>query len=304
MKTIDNEEKANYDVVSRDLKYYIFDWDNNILHMPTKIHLEKKTEDGCWIPYPVSTSTFSIIRTDTENYRPPNGDWDAAFIDFRDIEVGDENVFLRDTKIALDMVMNNKAKGAPSFYTFKKALIEGRIFAIVTARGHSPEIIRKGVEYFIETVLTPEEKKEMIRNLRGYLECYAPDIKKETDEEVLDFYLSQNKYHGIMSPQFQKIMGVKSGDSPNTEQGKQFAIHDFITHVIKIARERNLNKPISVGFSDDDINNVKAVEKYIRERLIKEFPNVKFVVYYTNDPDTIDGRKEVISGQLTLPLDT
>ncbi len=295
-------DTINYAVADRDLKYYIFDWDNNILHMPTKIHLEKKTEDGNWVPHSVSTSTFSIIRSDTINYRPPDGDWDNAFTDFRDIEVADENIFLHDTKIAVDMVVNGEAEGAPSFYRFKRALIDGRILAIVTARGHSPAIIRQGVEYFIEEVLSKKEKEKMISNLRGYLKCYAPDVEKETDEEVLDFYLSQNKYHGIMSPHFTKIMGLEPGTSPNTETGKQFAIHDFLQHVIGIARLRGINKPISIGFSDDDIQNVEAVEKYIRSELIAEFPNVKFVVYYTDDPNTIDGRKVVINGQMTLEL--
>lgn len=268
--------------------------------MPTKIHLEKKLEDGSWIPYSVSTATFSIIRSDTINYRPPDGDWDNAFSDFRDIEIDDQNIFLRDTKIAVNMVVQENAEGAPSFYRFKQALIEGRIFAIVTARGHSPAIIRQGVEYFIEKVLSKIEKQQMISNLRGYLKCYAPEEQKETDEEVLDFYLSQNKYHGIMSPDFTKIMGLQPGTSPNTETGKQFAIHDFIKHVIGIARLRELNKPISIGFSDDDVQNVEVVENYIRSKLITEFPNIKFVVYYTDDPNTIDGRKVVINGQLTL----
>jgi hypothetical protein len=35
------------------LKYYMFDWDDNILHMPTRIHLEKKTVRG-WRAYNVS----------------------------------------------------------------------------------------------------------------------------------------------------------------------------------------------------------------------------------------------------------
>jgi hypothetical protein len=119
---------------------------------------------------------------------------------------------------------------------------------------------------------------------------------------TLNFYLCQNKYHGIMSPHFIEIMGLEPGSAPNTEAGKQFAIHDFLKHVIGIARLRELNKPISIGFSDDDVQNVEAVESYIRNELIAEFPNVKFVVYYTDDPNTIDGRKVVINGQMTLKL--
>ena len=38
----------NSAVASRDFKYYIFDWDDNILHMPTKIRMERLQTDGSW----------------------------------------------------------------------------------------------------------------------------------------------------------------------------------------------------------------------------------------------------------------
>ena len=79
----DNPERK---VLDRDFKYYIFDWDNNILHMPTQIHLERRRADGTWEPLSVSTSAFAVLRSDRENYRPPNGDWEQSFADFRDLE--------------------------------------------------------------------------------------------------------------------------------------------------------------------------------------------------------------------------
>ena len=60
---------VNYDVATRDFKYYIFDWDDNILHMPTKIHLEERGEDGAWRPVEVSTSVFAIVRTDSRQFQ-------------------------------------------------------------------------------------------------------------------------------------------------------------------------------------------------------------------------------------------
>ena len=57
------QASANLNVAARDLKYYIFDWDDNILHMPTRIHLERRTESGEWVPHAVSTSVYSVIRT-------------------------------------------------------------------------------------------------------------------------------------------------------------------------------------------------------------------------------------------------
>ena len=289
----------NYRVADRDLKYYIFDWDNNILHMPSRIHLERKTEDGSWVPHSVSTSLFAVIRGDTAHYRPPGGDWEKAFVEFRDVVTHSETRFLADTRAALDAIAADQQKGGPSFQTFKTAIIEGRLFAIVTARGHEPRSIRTGVKYFIERVLTEPEKKEMLRNLRGYLACFEPNYRLDTDEQVLDYYLDLNRYHPITSPQFKALMGAPADGQ---ETAKQFAIKDFVQHVIRIGREKGISKPISVGFSDDDMANVRAVQEYIRRELAREFPGVKFVVYDTSDPDGGAQHKIVVRGQLSLRL--
>jgi hypothetical protein len=294
---------ANYQVADRDLKYYIFDWDDNILHMPTRIHLERRTPDGKWVPHPVSTSVFAVIRSDTENYRPPGGDWERAFHEFRDLAADGESNFLRDTRLALEPVVREERSGAPSFQQFRRALIEGRLFAIVTARGHKAHSLREGVRYFIEHVLKAHERSRMLRNLRGYLECFEPGHGLETDDEVIDNYLDLNCYHPVTSPAFRERIGnAASGD--NTEEGKQFAIKDFVEHVVAITRRVGATKPISVGFSDDDPANLAAVENYIRRKLASAFPGIKFVVYDTSDPDVPSGRKVVVSGQLDLGLAT
>ena len=77
---------VNDEVATRDFKYYIFDWDDNILHMPTKIRMEHLGEDGKWVPVEMSTATFALARADVEHYRPPSeGGWAAAFADFADL---------------------------------------------------------------------------------------------------------------------------------------------------------------------------------------------------------------------------
>ncbi|MGI6749693.1 MAG: hypothetical protein ACOX6A_04140 [Atribacter sp.] len=92
----------NPDIAKRDLKYYIFDWDDNILRMPTHIHLERRLGNGAWVPHLVSTSLFSVIRNDTKNYRPPGGNWEKAFVEFRDFAHDDESKFLKDAREAID----------------------------------------------------------------------------------------------------------------------------------------------------------------------------------------------------------
>ncbi len=302
-----NSRPYNPDIAGRDLKYYIFDWDDNILRMPTFIHLQRRTPDGGWRDHLVSTSLFSVVRNDTENYRPPDGDWEKAFVEFRDFGNVSESKFLKDASEAIDRLQSGLEKPPPSFNTFKKSLIEGRIFAIVTARGHRPETLREGVRMFIDKVLTPLEKREMILNLRGYTVLFdGKDVNDgRTDEDVFEKYLDLNRYHAVANPDFMKyvkVTGAASAGPQNSEIRKQFAIVDFLDHIFGILERVGASRPVSVGFSDDDPGNVRSVMDFIRKNLSRRFPSVKFVVYDTSDPSIDKGRKIVVSGQMTLPL--
>lgn len=294
-------QNVNLRVAERDFKYYIFDWDDNILHMPTRIHLERRMSDGTWVPHSVSTAAFAVVRTDRENYRPPNGAWDNAFVEFQDYADESESRFLRDTRTSLEKVLAGEMKPGPSFGTMRETLIEGRLFAIVTARGHEPESLRKAVRLFVDLVLTPAEKEEMMANLRGYRACFDRLTSFGSDAEEVEYYLALNRYHAVTNPGFKQWMTSASAGGALPENAKQFAIRDFVEHVIKLlsrAGADSLRRPISVGFSDDDLGNVAAIERYIQEELSKRFPSIKFCVYDTSDPALTDGRKVVVSGQL------
>ena len=74
-------------------KGYSLDWDDNILFMPTKIHLEKLV-DGKWEPFDVSTEEFREIRNelgDTLKTTP------TSFKDFQDYQA-----FIYDTIQAIN----------------------------------------------------------------------------------------------------------------------------------------------------------------------------------------------------------
>ena len=301
---------VNYDVATRDFKFYIFDWDDNILHMPTKIHLEQQAENGDWHPVEVSTSVFALVRTDPR-YRMPPGGRAEAFREFQDVvdDSGDLS-FIRDTRAALARVKAGEKPG-PSFETLRKTLREGRIFAIVTARGHEPETLREAVKIFIDEVLTPDERTAMMRSLRGYRWWLDKMTDFGTDEEELDYYLSMCRYHAVTNPGFFEQMKsdvdfggryeLASG-SERPELAKEFAIRDFVEHVFHVLkRTGGLGRSVSVGFSDDDAGNVRAVSDYIKEELVKRFQGFKFVVYDTSDPTLDRGRKVTVAGQLALP---
>jgi len=296
----------------RDFKYYIFDWDDNILHMPTRIYLEKKGADGQWRPVSVSTGTYALVRTDSEHYRiPVEGGREAAFRDFQDVPAAEgDQAFIRDTKAALERVRAGEKPG-PSFETLRKTLREGRIFAIVTARGHATETIRSAVRIFIDSVLTPEERAAMMSSLRGYRYCFDRVDSFGTDEEELDYYLSLCRYNAVTNPGFKERLAddtdfaerfARADVDRKHEVAKEFAIRDFTEHLFRtLQRTGGLGRSVAVGFSDDDAGNVSAVSDYIRAELSRRFGGFKFVVYDTSDPELSNGRKVTVAGQLNLP---
>ena len=86
-----------------ELHYWAFDWDDNILHMPTTILMEQKVSDK-WLPVEVSTAEFAKVRNDKENYRLRNDDPTLAFSQFKDTGPRGKSAFLEDVKKALTTV--------------------------------------------------------------------------------------------------------------------------------------------------------------------------------------------------------
>ena len=300
---------VNEEVSKRDFKYYIFDWDDNILHMPTKIIMERKGDDGVWRKTELSTATFALVRTDTEHYREPaDGGWKEAFVNFSDDT--SPNRFIEDTIAALEKVEHGEKPG-PSYQTLKKTLREGRLFAIVTARGHAPETIERAVRVFIKYALSESEREEMMSNLRGYRKWLDKVETFGSDAEELDYYLGMCRYAAVTNEGFLEKM---SGDpiygeklafatrASRPELAKEFAIRDFVEHVFHmLKRTGGFGRAVAIGFSDDDKGNVKSVSNYIKAELSRRFGEIKFVVYDTSDRTLDRGRKVCVSGQMNLP---
>ena len=86
------------------------------------------------------------------------------------------------------------------------------------------------------------------------------------------------------------------------ELAKEFAIQDFVEHVFHMLRRAGrLDRSVSIGFSDDDVGNVKTVTRFIKAELSRRYEGIKFVVYDTSDRSLSKGRKVCVSGQLNLP---
>ncbi len=246
---------------------YSFDWDDNILFMPTQIYLEKRVGES-WIPISVGTEEFREIRkfigTDNSKglpYRYENNDIIKSFRDFRSYDS-----FLKDTKEAL-----KKKSFGPSFDKFIEALVYGSDFSIITARGNPPIAIKDAIKVILEDILSEDEKEKMMSNLHGV---------------TLDEYLNLQDYYPVSSDSFMEEFGIESS-STDPEIAKTIALKSFVDRVVNAVKEIKNNDEftgISVGFSDDDLGNIESAEKYIEETLKRIYPNVRFLVYDTSDP--------------------
>ena len=263
------------------LSYYAFDWDDNILHMPTRIQMDRLSE-GVWCPISVSPSEFSLLRTNKE-YRIRENNPMKAFMEFKDFGPRGNNSFIEDTMYAI-----NKKNFAPSWSKFLKCLVEGSIFALITARGHEYDTLKKGVKYIIDNCLTLSEKNRMYDNCLEYSRIFdnGREYKKLltvkfTDNELINTYLDCCKYYGVGAPfskSFEKEFSLD--EKTPIEECKQLALGKFIDICNKYGESSNFL--VSIGFSDDDKKNVEHIKNYFESKSSKHI-NLKLNVYDTSD---------------------
>lgn len=242
-----------------DMKYYAFDWDDNIVHMPTKIMLKNK--DGEEVG--MSTDDFAHYRTDIGkkdfDYK---GETIVGFAEspFRNFKTEGDKQFLIDVM---------KAKPGPAFDDFRESINNGSLFAIITARGHNPDTIKKAIYNYIITGFNGIDKDELVKNLKKY-RTFA-DEDDASDMELIKSYLEMNKYHP-----------VTFGDDKNAvnpEEAKVMAMDSFVDYIRGMAALLNkkayLKNDIAnnfipempkLGFSDDDIRNVEVMSKHFKDK--------------------------------------
>jgi hypothetical protein len=244
---------------SPDLKYYAFDWDDNIVHMPTKIIV--KSEDGDEVG--MSTDDFAEHRHHIGkkpfDYK---GKTIVGFAEnpFRNFRTEGDKDFLVDAM---------RAKTGPAFDDFKESINNGSIFSIITARGHNPNTLKQAVYNYIIDGFHGIDKDQLVKNLKKY-RTFA-DEEEMSDEELIKSYLELNKYHPVS-------FGDEKG-AQNPEEAKVRAMDDFVNYIKAMAAVLNkkayLKNDISnkfipakptIGFSDDDIRNVEVMNKHFKNK--------------------------------------
>ena len=235
-----------------DLKYYAFDWDDNILTMPTEIMLI--TDDG----YEVGMST-----EDFAEYRHKIGVEDFEYKGktvsgyaedpYRNFSVSGDKRFVIDSMIA---------ETGPSWNDFVECINGGSIFAIITARGHTPTVLKESIFNLIMKDHKGISKDLLITNLKKYRDLSGE--KLGDDVQLIKDYLDLCKYHPVT---------YGEGSASNPEEGKIKAFKEFISYIKemseKLGKKAYIKNDIKnnfiprLGFSDDDPKNIESMKDFI-----------------------------------------
>lgn len=256
MNLIILEGFSDKEELTPDMKYYAFDWDDNLMYMPTKIVLkdDKGNEVG------MGTEDFAEYRVDVGKtpfeYKGKNI---VGFADdpFRNFGVKGDKRFLIDSMVA---------KTGPAWDDFVECVNGGSVFAIVTARGHNPKTLALSVRKLIEGNVNGLSEKELVWNLRKYNKIVQqnPNV---SDNRLVDFYVFKLcKYYPVTFGQ---------GSAAKPEELKVQAAREFQDYVksisTKIGGSPHMKNDISnnfvptIGFSDDDLRNLETLDKELKQ---------------------------------------
>jgi hypothetical protein len=239
-----------HDQMKPTMKYYAFDWDDNLMYMPTKIYLK----DNKGKSVGMSTEDFAEYRTEIGG-KPFNyeGHTIVGFDDdaFRDFRVHGDKEFVKDSM---------KSSTGPSWNDFVEAVNDGSIFSIITARGHTPSVLKNAVYNLIKKNKHGLNEKTIVKNLKKYRDLADED--ELSDDDIIRYYLDMCKFYPITFGQ---------GSAANPEQLKVDAMREFMSYVQKLSRQLQekafMKNKISnyfipyIGFSDDDLRNVQIMRK-------------------------------------------
>lgn len=235
-----------------DMKYYAFDWDDNIAVMPTKIML--KDDKGEVVG--MSTEDFAEYRTEIgkepfqyEGHTIVGFDDDA----FRYFRTDGDKQFIIDAMTA---------KPGPAWNDFVEAINNGSIFSIVTARGHNPNTLKEAIYNLIVSNHNGIDSNQLVKNLQKYRDL--ADEGNMNKKDMIREYMDLNKYYPV---------SFGEGSATNPEEGKIKALKEFVQYVKDMSnhihKKAYLKNKVAnnfvipqIGFSDDDPRNVEKVSSH------------------------------------------
>jgi len=240
------QEGIDQETGEPDFKYYAFDWDDNLMRMPTKIFL--KDDKGGVVG--MSTADFATHR---EKIGKQPFEYNGSIVvdydenPFRGFRVEGDEDFKKDAF---------NAPFAPAWNAFREAVNSGSYFAIITARGHSPMAMYETIEEMIEKGHGGLDKKQLLKSLMAYQDKH-PVVSNMSPEELLSMYYYKIMQHIYPVSNDEVASQLGGGDAANPEKAKVEAMRRFEADMKKL----NDGEFIQLGFSDDDFHNIATMAK-------------------------------------------
>lgn len=247
------EKDRNHSIGGRS--FYFFDFDDNIACLTTPLILFHK-QTGAEMP--LSSQEWALAHPSIgksgkyKDYEIRFCDHTGTFKHFRDHEAHEleklghqEQIFEKD--VAHILGFSDVDWKGPSWECFYHACFNQRPISIITARGHHPETIKKGIKKFVDAGWLPQEP--------NYLTVYPVSnvqVRKELGDENLTL---------------------------STAELKQLAIRRSVEQAFSIY---GFNPHHRFGMSDDDPKNLALIIDEMRS-LKKIYPEVCFFVIETHE---------------------
>ena len=263
-----HESDRNYHLGGRS--FYFFDFDDNIAFLSTSLVLFHK-QTGAELS--ISSREWAQVHSSIgktgfyQDYEIRFDDKAGTFRFFRDQEIQDlenlghkEQIFVQDI-LELLGIPDVQWKG-PSWETFYHATFNQRPISLITARGHCPETIKRGIYLFVQKKFLPMEP--------NYLSLY-PVSHHQTRLTLGDHEMKMN-----------------------TAELKQRAIRSSVEKAIQIY---GYNDHHRFGMSDDDPKNLQLIYEELL-KLKKTYPMMSFFMIETHNGNFV--KHEVgISGTIS-----
>ncbi len=239
------------------MKYYMFDWDDNLMFMPTKIYL--MTEDGEEIG--MGTEPFAHYRN---NIDPNTGKAKKPFEFDGEIIVGMADDAFRDFKSGLSEFVRDmkEAEIGPAWEDLVEAVNSASYLAVITARGHEPSVLKNALKFLIMNNVEGLSLESFYDSVKRFKKLLR--LKIDSPEKELENYLDECYFYPV--GYFYPEGGIKP------EEVKAEAINEFkssIEQLIGYINDRLSLLGIEVilkpefGFSDDDLKNIEFSTKQI-----------------------------------------
>lgn len=244
------EKDRNHHLGGRS--FYFFDFDDNVAFLKTPMILFNKQTGE---PFEISSGEYAR-ELSSIGIRGPYKDfeirYDESFRHFRDHhpqeleKLGREfQLFLHDIGAVLDLP-DLHWKG-PSWSCFYHATFNQRPLSVITARGHAPETIIRGIELFVESGHLPHSP--------NFLSVF-PVSHLPTREKLGD--------HGLKS---------------SVAELKKAAIRASVQSALDVY---GYNPHHRFGMSDDDPKNIQMIHDEMK-KLKTDYPELSFFIIETHN---------------------